>query len=174
MTRALDDRFGFASPPDTQSIGPTFGAAVASNAGIAIVVSLLLISVYLGVRFGWKYPVPVLIATVHDNLVVSGVYALTDREVTTATVAALLTILGTPVLAHWKEREAVYRRHRAAVERARVRAGLHRRGPAQEPRVAQQRRAWSAASGRHRIRASAGDRRTGTRPHGGDAPGTRG
>jgi SecD/SecF fusion protein len=38
--------------------------------------------------------VPVLIALMHDVLITSGVYSLTGREVTTATVAALLTILG--------------------------------------------------------------------------------
>jgi SecD/SecF fusion protein len=38
--------------------------------------------------------VPVLIALMHDVLIVSGVYALVGREVTTSTVAALLTILG--------------------------------------------------------------------------------
>ena len=37
---------------------------------------------------------PVLIALMHDILITSGVYALTGREVTTSTVAALLTILG--------------------------------------------------------------------------------
>jgi SecD/SecF fusion protein len=94
VTRALDERFGLAGPPDTQSIGPTFGATVIENALIAIVVSMLVISVYLALRFEWKYAVPVLIATTHDVLIVAGVYALADREVTTATVAALLTILG--------------------------------------------------------------------------------
>jgi SecD/SecF fusion protein len=38
--------------------------------------------------------VPVLIALSHDILITSGVYALLGREVTTSTVAALLTILG--------------------------------------------------------------------------------
>jgi SecD/SecF fusion protein len=38
--------------------------------------------------------VPVLIALFHDILITAGVYALTGREVTTSTVAALLTILG--------------------------------------------------------------------------------
>jgi SecD/SecF fusion protein len=38
--------------------------------------------------------VPVLIALMHDILIVAGVYSLTGREVTTSTVAALLTILG--------------------------------------------------------------------------------
>jgi SecD/SecF fusion protein len=38
--------------------------------------------------------VPILIALAHDLLITSGVYALTEREVTTSTVAALLTIMG--------------------------------------------------------------------------------
>ncbi|MCW3016365.1 MAG: protein-export rane protein SecD, partial [Solirubrobacterales bacterium] len=38
--------------------------------------------------------VPVLIALMHDILIVAGIYSLTGREVTTSTVAALLTILG--------------------------------------------------------------------------------
>jgi SecD/SecF fusion protein len=38
--------------------------------------------------------VPVLIALAHDLLITAGVYAIFEREVTTATVAALLTILG--------------------------------------------------------------------------------
>jgi len=53
-----------------------------------------LISVYIGFRFEWKFAVPILIALAHDLLITSGVYALTEREVTTSTVAALLTIMG--------------------------------------------------------------------------------
>src|SRR5829696_2493253 len=78
----------------TSSIGPTFGAQIARTAAIAIVASLLLISIYIGLRFEFKYAVPVLIALAHDLLITAGVYALTEREVTTSTVAALLTILG--------------------------------------------------------------------------------
>ena len=76
------------------SVGPTFGKTVANSAVIAIIASLLVISAYVALRFEWKFAVPVLIALTHDLLITSGVYALTGREVTTATVAALLTILG--------------------------------------------------------------------------------
>jgi SecD/SecF fusion protein len=76
------------------SVGPTFGSAVEHSAIVAIIVSLLLISVYVALRFDWKYAVPVLIALAHDLLIALGVYALTGRVVTTDTVAALLTILG--------------------------------------------------------------------------------
>ncbi|HEX2084224.1 MAG TPA: protein translocase subunit SecD, partial [Solirubrobacteraceae bacterium] len=94
FTTALEEEFGFAQPPNTQSIGPTFGQTVANSAIVAIIGSLLVISVYLALRFEWKYAVPVLIALSHDLLITTGVYALVGREVTTSTVAALLTILG--------------------------------------------------------------------------------
>jgi len=90
----LDDRFGIRGSPNTQSIGPTFGATVARNAIIAIIASLLVISIYLTLRFQWKYAVPVLIAVAHDILITAGIYALVGQEVTTSTVAALLTVLG--------------------------------------------------------------------------------
>jgi SecD/SecF fusion protein len=94
VTAALNEEFGVRGEPNTLSIGPTFGETVAKNAIIAIIASLIVISVYLSLRFGWRYSAPVLIALFHDLLITAGIYALADREVTTATVAALLTILG--------------------------------------------------------------------------------
>src|SRR3954466_5516226 len=91
---SLRDKFGLVQQPDAESIGPTFGKSIAKSALIAIVASLAVISIYIALRFEWKFAVPVLIALMHDVLIVSGVYALTGREVTTSTVAALLTILG--------------------------------------------------------------------------------
>ena len=57
-------------------------------------VSLLLIVAYISVRFQWKYSVGVLVALAHDVVITVGIYALTGREVSTATVAAILTVLG--------------------------------------------------------------------------------
>jgi SecD/SecF fusion protein len=95
VERALDNNFGVAGDEfSSSSIGPTFGEQIARTAIIAVIASLLLISVYIGFRFEWKFAVPILIALAHDLLITSGVYALTEREVTTSTVAALLTIMG--------------------------------------------------------------------------------
>ena len=94
---ALDKEFGLEGGTegfDSQSIGPTFGEQVARSALIAIVFSLLVICAYVAIRFEGKYSVPVLIALVHDILITAGVYALVGQEVTSATVAAFLTILG--------------------------------------------------------------------------------
>ena len=77
-----------------------------------------MISAYIALRFEWKYAVPVLIALMHDLLITAGVYALTGREVTTSTVAALLTILGyslyDTIIVFDRMRENVPRMPRAA------------------------------------------------------------
>ena len=92
---ALDEQFGVSQADfSANSIGPTFGEQIARTALIAVIASLILISIYIGLRFEFKYSVPVLIALCHDILITAGVYALAEREVTTSTVAALLTILG--------------------------------------------------------------------------------
>ncbi len=89
---ALDRKYGGTFSFET--IGPTFGNTVATSAIIAIIASLIVISSYIALRFEWRYAVPVLIALMHDILITAGVYALVGFEVNTATVAALLTILG--------------------------------------------------------------------------------
>jgi SecD/SecF fusion protein len=91
---ALSKKFTFADTPSSTSIGPTFGQTVANSAIVAIISSLLVISAYIALRFEPKYAVPVLIALMHDILITAGIYALVGQEVSTATVAALLTILG--------------------------------------------------------------------------------
>jgi SecD/SecF fusion protein len=113
----LESKFGVRNFSST-SIGPTFGKTVANSAVIAIIASLLVISIYIALRFEWKYAVPVLIALMHDLLITAGVYSLTGREVTTATVAALLTILGyslyDTIIVFDRVRENVPRMPRAA------------------------------------------------------------
>jgi SecD/SecF fusion protein len=91
---ALEQEFGVTDQPSFESIGASFGQSVADKAIIAIIASLIVVSVYITLRFQWKFAVPVLIALMHDLLITGGVYALVGREVTASTVAALLTILG--------------------------------------------------------------------------------
>ncbi len=95
LERLLEKKFGVATEGfASESVGPTFGATVARSASFAIVASLLLIMAYVAFRFEPKFAIPVMIALFHDLLITAGVYSLTGREVTTSTVAAILTILG--------------------------------------------------------------------------------
>jgi SecD/SecF fusion protein len=77
-----------------KSVSASFSQTILRSALIAIFVSLFLIVIYVAWRFEFKFALPVLIALVHDILITLGVYSITDREVTTSTVAAVLTILG--------------------------------------------------------------------------------
>jgi SecD/SecF fusion protein len=77
-----------------QTVGATFGRQVVTASLEAFAIALLLILAYVSLRFQWKFAVGAVGALVHDLLIVLGVYSLTGREVTTATIAAVLTILG--------------------------------------------------------------------------------
>ena len=92
---ALDDRLGIDRETlQLETVGPTFGEEIIRKAIIAIVLSFLLITVYLAVRFEMKLAVPALISVVHDVWLTLAIYSLVGREITSATVAAILTILG--------------------------------------------------------------------------------
>jgi SecD/SecF fusion protein len=77
-----------------QTVSASFGRQIARGAIIAIIFSLLLIILYIAIRFDFKFAVPVIIALVHDIVITVGVYALLGREVSNSTVAAVLTVLG--------------------------------------------------------------------------------
>jgi SecD/SecF fusion protein len=78
-----------------KNVSSSFGRQIARSAIIAILFSLLVITLYITVRFkGLAFAVPVIAALLHDILITVGVYSLTGREVTEATVAAVLTVLG--------------------------------------------------------------------------------
>jgi len=77
-----------------QTVSSSFGRQIARSAIIAILFSLLLIILYVAIRFDFKFAGPVIIALLHDVVITVGVYALIGREVSNSTVAAVLTVLG--------------------------------------------------------------------------------
>jgi SecD/SecF fusion protein len=78
----------------TKNVSSSFGSQIAKSAILAIIVSLLLIILYITMRFDFKYAIPVIVAMLHDVVITVGIYALLGREVTSSTVAAVLTVLG--------------------------------------------------------------------------------
>lgn len=83
-----------ASDFEVTTIGPDWGASVIQSSLIAFLVSILLIIVYIAIRFEYKMGVMAIVALFHDLILVVGIYALVGREVNPNTIAALLTILG--------------------------------------------------------------------------------
>jgi SecD/SecF fusion protein len=79
----------------TKNVSSSFGRQIARSAIIAILFSLLVITLYITIRFkGLAFAIPVIAAMLHDVLITVGVYSVTGREVTESTVAAVLTVLG--------------------------------------------------------------------------------
>jgi SecD/SecF fusion protein len=83
-----------ATASGVKNVSSSFSRQIARGAIYAILVSFLLISIYISLRFQWRFAVPILRTLFNDILITLGVYSLSGREVTTATVAAVLTVLG--------------------------------------------------------------------------------
>jgi SecD/SecF fusion protein len=93
LAQNLKNKFG-AYAAGVKSVSSSFGHQIAIDAIYGIVVSLLLIVLYITIRFDLKFAIPVIIALIHDILITIGVYSISGKEVSVATVAAVLTVLG--------------------------------------------------------------------------------
>src|SRR5205814_5605774 len=93
LSQGLKNQFG-AFQEGIKNVSGTFGHQIAIDAIYGIIVSLLLITIYIAIRFDFKFAMPVILAMLHDIAVTVGVYALVGKEVSVATVAAVLTVLG--------------------------------------------------------------------------------
>jgi len=76
------------------AVSATWGGEISQKALIALLVFLVLVTVFLAVYFEPRMALAALVAVVHDVLVTAGIYSLVGFEVTPASVIGLLTILG--------------------------------------------------------------------------------
>jgi preprotein translocase subunit SecF len=102
LRNALFDKFhpkGADGQPSTKAISDsavssTWGGQITKKAVIALVVFLVLVSLYITVRYERYMAISALTTMCFDLTVTAGVYSLVGFEVTPATVIGLLTILG--------------------------------------------------------------------------------
>jgi preprotein translocase subunit SecF len=95
VQQALADAAGLTvDQVNRDEVGPSWGNEISNKARNALIIFLLVITLYISLRFEFKMAVPTLVALVHDVLMTIGVYSISGLEVTPATVVALLTILG--------------------------------------------------------------------------------
>ena len=85
----------------SQKVGPTIADDVTRKAIIAVIISLIVIFIYIAIRFKrWQYGVSSIIALAHDTIIVIGMYSLFynilpfSMEVDQSFIAAVLTIIG--------------------------------------------------------------------------------
>ncbi|MDA9556906.1 protein translocase subunit SecF [Vibrio sp.] len=75
-------------------VGPNVGDELAEAGGLAILVSLLCILLYVSMRFEWRLAAGAVLALTHDVIITLGVFSFLEIEVDLTIVAALLTVVG--------------------------------------------------------------------------------
>ncbi|MGA3121696.1 MAG: protein translocase subunit SecF [Polyangiaceae bacterium] len=75
-------------------VGPKAGKQLRDSARNAVAIAIVFIMLYLAFRFDLRFAPGVVVACVHDAMVVIGVFILLHKEITLSTIAAVLTVLG--------------------------------------------------------------------------------
>jgi preprotein translocase subunit SecF len=78
----------------TQVIGPKVSSELFADGVKATILAIVLISIYVAVRFEWQYGIGALIATGHDVFVTAGMYSVLHLNFSINSVAALLLLAG--------------------------------------------------------------------------------
>jgi preprotein translocase subunit SecF len=95
LLSALREQFGEVTILREDEVGPKIGQELRNIAILAVVLGLALQVVYVSFRFkGIRYALTADAALLHDLLVVLGVFSLTRKEINSAFVAVLLTVVG--------------------------------------------------------------------------------
>jgi len=91
IKKALGPDFDFRRQ---EFVGPKVSEGLFRDGMIATGLALLMIAIYVSVRFEWQFGLAGFIATFHDVTMALGVYALTGLEFDLTAIAALLTLAG--------------------------------------------------------------------------------
>lgn len=95
LSRKFQDRMGAkATIQKADVVGPKVGEQLKWSALYSLIVSVLLITIYIWLRFDFRFAPGATVAMVHDLVMSSGFYFVTGAEFTITSIAVLLTIAG--------------------------------------------------------------------------------
>ncbi len=95
VVKALEAEFGKADQGlDITKVHPLIGEEMLRNSLNAVLIASLLMLVYIWFRFELVSGIAAIITSLHDTIIVVGIFALLGREVNSSMIAALLTIIG--------------------------------------------------------------------------------
>ncbi len=77
-----------------EKVGPKVGAELSGDAMMAVFSALVLILIYISIRFEFTFAVGAIAALAHDIMITLGFFSILGYEVTLAVIAAFLTIVG--------------------------------------------------------------------------------
>lgn len=78
----------------TEFVGPQVGDELREQGGLAMLLALGLVVLYVGFRFQLKFAVGAVAALVHDVIIVLGFFSITGREFDLTVLAAILAVIG--------------------------------------------------------------------------------
>ena len=96
LMSALKEKYGVTddSVLSIENIGPSVGETLKSSAFKATAIAIVLMLIYIAVRFMWKYGIAAIIALANTVLLVIGFYGVFHISINSPFIAAILTILG--------------------------------------------------------------------------------
>jgi preprotein translocase subunit SecF len=97
VRKALDAKLGagvIKAIPQVSSVGAKAGKQLQVDGLRAILGSIVLIFIYIAFRFDFRYGPGTIVALLHDATITVGAFAITYKEFSLTTLAAILTIIG--------------------------------------------------------------------------------
>lgn len=79
---------------DQSFVGPVIGEELKEKGGLAMIVALICIMIYVALRFEWKFSVGSVVALAHDVIIIVGFFSITAVEFDLTVLAALLAVIG--------------------------------------------------------------------------------
>jgi SecD/SecF fusion protein len=77
-----------------EMVGPTIGKELQGKAWMAIFWSLVVLLVYITIRFEFKYSLGAILSLLHDTIITIGMFSLLNKEISLTIIAAILTLIG--------------------------------------------------------------------------------
>jgi preprotein translocase subunit SecF len=76
------------------SVGSQVGDELFESAGLALLFALILVFIYVMLRFRWKLAVGAIVATLHDVIVTTGIFAVAGWSFDLTVLGSILAVLG--------------------------------------------------------------------------------
>ncbi|RYZ83144.1 MAG: protein translocase subunit SecF [Proteobacteria bacterium] len=76
------------------TVGPQVGAELKRNGFLAVFYCLLVILIYVGLRFDYKYAPGAVLCLFHDAVITLAIFVLVGKEVNVPVLAAILSLMG--------------------------------------------------------------------------------
>jgi len=91
LDKSFGNNFSFRR---VENVGPKVSAELLKSGVIAISLALVLMLIYIWIRFEWQFSLGAILALFHDVIVTLGLFSLFELEINLSIIAAILTIVG--------------------------------------------------------------------------------